>query len=97
MKSICLLANDNPFLLEGFSQGLSPHFDLVITAQNGQEAVDIVMNYHQSYFSAIILDIEMPVMDGMQACIIIEKYLKDIVDNSISSVEGSSKSSEKGD
>ena len=32
----CLLANDDPFLLSGFEYALSPHFDYVITAQNGR-------------------------------------------------------------
>ena len=29
---VCLLANDNPFLLAGFEQGLSSHFDFIVTA-----------------------------------------------------------------
>ena len=69
IRSICLLANDNTFLLDAFSWGLRKHFDQVITAQNGEEAVELVKIYPQSYFCAIILDIDMPVMDGMEACI----------------------------
>jgi len=28
-----------------------------------------------NHFAAIVLDISMPVMDGMQACILIKEYL----------------------
>ena len=66
-KGVCLLANDNPFLLEGYKQGLAPHYDEVITAQNGREAVDIVKSRARTYFSVIVLDIEMPIMNGMEA------------------------------
>jgi len=71
----CLLANDNPFLLEAFKQALSKHFDLVETVENGQEAVNAVTNQPVDHFQAIVLDISMPIMDGMQACILIKEYL----------------------
>ena len=95
VRSICLLANDNAFLLEAFSQGLSEHFDLIITAQNGEEAVELVKSYPQSHFFAIILDIEMPVMDGMEACIKINQYLteEEKCRGSISSSFGDSRKS----
>ena len=41
-KTICLLANDNPFLLMAFQVTLQLHFDEVQAVENGQEAVDAV-------------------------------------------------------
>ncbi len=37
------------------------------TAQNGQIAVDMVRNSAVGYYDAVIMDIQMPVMDGYQA------------------------------
>lgn len=73
--SVCLLANDNQFLLYGFQLGLSPHFTSVETVENGQEAVDAVESHTKDYYSAIVLDISMPIMDGMEACVLIKEYL----------------------
>ena len=39
----------------------------VTTAENGQEAVDTFINAKDGDFSAIIMDIRMPVMDGITA------------------------------
>ena len=64
----CLLANDDPFLLAGYSGALSPHFDLIDNVVNGLEAVQAVKNNPPDHFKAIILDICMPIMDGEQAC-----------------------------
>ena len=41
-KTVCLLANDNQFLLMAFQATLAQHFDEVETVENGQEAVDAV-------------------------------------------------------
>lgn len=87
-EAYCLIANDNPFQLTGYKQGLIPHFDRVYTATNGKEAVELVKSHNKSYFSAIILDIDMPVMDGIDACISINQYL-----NEEEKVPGSVKSS----
>ena len=34
-QTVCLLANDQPFLLNSFELGLAPHFDKIVTAENG--------------------------------------------------------------
>ena len=47
----------------------------VYTAQNGLEALEIVLDNSMDFFSAIILDINMPVMDGYEACNSIYDYL----------------------
>lgn len=72
-----------------------PHFDRVITATNGKEAVDIVLSHCKSHFTAIILDIDMPVMGGVEACTRINLYLneEEKVPGSVHSSNKSAKSS----
>lgn len=76
-SSYCLLANDCPFLLQAYSQTLKKHFDHVVTAENGFEAVNIVKSHDKAHFTAIILDNEMPFMNGMEACTRIQQHLQE--------------------
>ena len=39
--------------------------------------MDIVKQQARTYFSVIVLDIEMPVMNGMEACLQIDRYLRE--------------------
>ena len=64
-------------MLTSFEAGLTPHFDIIETAENGLEALEKVKAHPRTYFTAIVLDISMPIMDGMQACIAIKKYLNE--------------------
>jgi len=40
----------------------------VHTAENGKEALELVKQKPKTFFSVIMLDINMPVMDGFEAC-----------------------------
>lgn len=42
------------------------------TAENGLQAVQLVSSNEADYFDAIILDINMPIMDGFEACLLID-------------------------
>jgi CheY-like chemotaxis protein len=46
-----------------------------MTAENGLQAVQIVSSYPPDYFQAIILDLNMPIMDGYEACVLIDQSL----------------------
>jgi len=35
----------------------------------------MVLSHPRDHYSVIILDIDMPIMDGMEACVKIKKYL----------------------
>ena len=47
----------------------------VNTANNGLEALDVVFAKPRNYFDVIVLDINMPIMDGFETCSKINKYL----------------------
>ncbi len=62
-----LLVEDNELNLEIASELLCAAGFSVETAQNGQIAVEMVRNSTAGYYDAILMDIQMPVMDGYQA------------------------------
>lgn len=62
-----LLVEDNELNMEIASVILCDAGFLVETAQNGQIAVEMVQNSTAGYYDAILMDIQMPVMDGFEA------------------------------
>jgi putative two-component system response regulator len=62
-----LVVNDNFPLLKMLADMLKVYFD-VKEANNGLEALDIVMAHQRNYFDAILMDISMPLMDGFESC-----------------------------
>ncbi len=62
-----LLVEDNELNMEIASELLRDAGFLVETAQNGRIAVEMVQNSAAGYYDAILMDIQMPVMDGYQA------------------------------
>ena len=66
--SRCLVANDSCFLLYTVERQLSPFFNILHTFENGKEALNAVKSQPRDYYAAIVLDISMPVMDGIEAC-----------------------------
>ena len=73
----CLLANDSPFLLLAFEDRLKDHFDAVETFENGLLALEAVKAQSIDYYQAIVLDIQMPIMNGIEACIQIKKFFSE--------------------
>ena len=70
-----LIVEDNFFLQKALEEKLSNFSDIVIkdTAQNGEEAIAILEKNH--VVDLILMDIEMPVMNGIKATEIIKsKY-----------------------
>ncbi len=62
-----LLVEDNELNMEIAQEILCAVGFSIETAQNGQIAVDMVRNSVAGYYDAILMDIQMPVMDGYQA------------------------------
>lgn len=62
-----LLVEDNDLNREIAEEIISSTGVLVETAVNGQDAVDKVMQSAEGYYQMILMDIQMPVMDGYEA------------------------------
>ena len=62
-----LLVDDNELNMEIAEELLLEAGFLVETAENGQISVEMVQNSEAGYYDAILMDIQMPVMDGYQA------------------------------
>ena len=62
-----LLTDDNPINLEIAKMILSNAGFTVDTAENGQEALDAVKASAPGYYGAVLMDINMPVMNGLDA------------------------------
>ncbi|WP_418748111.1 ATP-binding protein [Frisingicoccus sp.] len=62
-----LLVDDNELNMEIAEELLREAGFLVETAENGQISVEMVRNSEAGYYDAILMDIQMPVMDGYQA------------------------------
>ena len=62
-----LLTEDNPVNSEIASLILASYGFTIETAANGQEAVNAVASCEPGHFDAVLMDIQMPVMDGYQA------------------------------
>ncbi len=69
-----LFVNDESFAQLAYINQFEPHFEIT-TAENGLKAVNIVKEHPRDYFQIIILDINMPIMDGFEACDRIYEYL----------------------
>ncbi|BFM09993.1 hypothetical protein R50072_01460 [Simiduia litorea] len=62
-----LLVEDNP-VNQKVAQGLLKKQRVITTiANNGQEAIDILLAHDPGYFKAVLMDVEMPLVDGYQA------------------------------
>lgn len=68
-----LLVEDNDINREIVEELLQMHHMAVVSAVNGQQAVEVFGASDQGDFSAILMDIQMPVMDGYGAAAAIRK------------------------
>jgi CheY-like chemotaxis protein len=80
-KRRVLLANDNDFLLKIYGYALEPHFAEICKCVNGRIAVEMVTTHPVNYFDMIILDIDMPALNGKEACIQILEHYSKVKDN----------------
>lgn len=62
-----LLVEDNEFNQEIATEILEEADIIVETASNGEEAVRAVANSKPGYYDAVLMDVQMPVMDGYEA------------------------------
>ena len=70
-----LLADDHPLTLEGIRAVLEPHLESVGTVTNGRELVEAAL---ETKPDLIVLDITMPLLNGIDAAIQIRKSLPSV-------------------
>ena len=61
-----LVADDEDTIRKGVSNYIKKHsdrFEKIYEAENGQEALDIILNYHPE---VLLLDVQMPIMTGLE-------------------------------
>lgn len=68
-----LLAEDNEINMEIATEVLEMYGTEVIQAWNGKEAVQLFEEHQDGYFDLILMDMQMPVMDGCRAAEAIRK------------------------
>ena len=59
-----LLAEDNPVNRTLASRLIEKHGSIVLTAENGREAIDVL---EREIVDLVLMDVQMPVMDGLEA------------------------------
>ena len=81
-KPWILVANDDIFLLQMIEGTLEDDFQVEV-AENGLQAYELVKKHGRAHYNAIVLDINMPIMDGIDACNKIHSYLsqEDLISN----------------
>ncbi|MFA7069176.1 MAG: response regulator, partial [Acidaminococcaceae bacterium] len=66
-----LLVEDHPINAEIAEKLLTRKGVIVTCAENGKIAVDRFIGYEEGFFDAVLMDVRMPVMDGLEATHII--------------------------
>lgn len=64
-KSTILVADDNPVIMRLLTASLSKAGYLVIQAEHGQQALDLLQQHH---IDLVLLDIDMPGLTGLETC-----------------------------
>ena len=77
-----LVVNDNEVILDVLQMRLEPYFQLHV-AYNGFEGVAATKNKPPFFFDAIIMDYNMPIMDGAEAIRQIFKNFDNVEDESL--------------
>jgi len=76
-----LLVEDNELNRELATEILSEAGFEIDTAVNGREAVDTLMNSAENYYRLVLMDIQMPVMNGYDATVEIRKMSRSDIKN----------------
>lgn len=79
MPETILIVEDDPLQRKMIASLLDKKLGYnVLTAQNGKEAVNRIKSSNVGEISAVLLDIQMPEMDGFETLKVIKKYRSDI-------------------
>ncbi len=61
-----LIVDDDRFLSLALKRQLEDNGYSVFTATNGQEALEIIDDYGMEFFSLLIIDVRMPILNGIE-------------------------------
>ena len=70
-----LFVNDNATILRVLTEALEDHFKVSV-ADCGTEALQMIQDKPRNYFDVMVLDINMPIMDGFELCEKIDALIK---------------------
>ena len=75
MKRVLIVDDSsyNLFVMQELLQTI-PVIKIIKTAMNGQECLDLLKENKSQSFDVVFLDIQMPIMDGMQTIKIIREW-----------------------
>jgi CheY-like chemotaxis protein len=75
MKRVLIVHDSsyNLFVMQELLQTI-PAIKIIKTAMNGQECLDLLKENKSQSFDVVFLDIQMPIMDGMQTIKIIREW-----------------------
>ena len=73
-KKRVLLVDDNPYILKVLSMMLELENLEIETANDGTEALNLIVNETKGKFDIIITDFQMPIMDGQEFAETLKKY-----------------------
>ncbi|MSO13789.1 response regulator [Candidatus Aquarickettsia rohweri] len=73
-KKRVLLVDDNPYILKILSMMLELENLEIETANDGTEALNLIVNESKGKFDIIITDFQMPIMDGQELAETLKKY-----------------------
>ena len=75
----CLIVDDNPFNLMVASSLMEERGYKIVLAMNGKEAIEKtkLQEQNESFFKVILMDCQMPVMNGYEATRILTKMMKE--------------------
>ena len=76
-KKRVLLVDDNPYILKVLSMMLELENLEIETANDGTEALNLIVNETKGKFDIIITDFQMPIMDGQEFAETLKKFLQD--------------------
>lgn len=75
-RRVTLVVDDNADLRESLREILEPLGLEVVEASNGQEAFNFLVMNPTTTVDLIILDLQMPVMDGWQFLVLLQSYVR---------------------
>ena len=73
-----LVAEDNQVNRRFVTRVLEKRGHAIVTAENGQQAIDAIARFPPGYFDVVLMDVQMPELDGLSATVLIRQRERSI-------------------